>query len=603
MSRSTFSASTWLVLFLVASVHGRTVRADECPAAGDCLTVHPTPGCNDAACCSSTCAVDPTCCSIAWDSDCVTNANAFCSICGASGLGSCFLIQTNPKCDDAECCNIVCQLDPFCCSLRWDNTCVFYATALCDPGRPADCGDPLSGSCFVAHPAPACDDATCCEVVCAKDPSCCSQSWDAICVAFAAAACSSTCDAPCPAGSTLEGEVCGSHNNDVCLDPVPGSAAVTLVGSSGCGFLTFNPSAGLSRVDTDVWSVTVPDTDGDGIARVTLGLTSEPGTFAALVPAGTCGVPQSPLHVQAVSCSESVGQHCIPPGTWWIVCTTGTFPQRQAPQSVLCPGRSYTLRVEIDQNCGDPCRSTDPCLTPHDNPGCEDPECCAATCASDAFCCELEWDLACVSTAVTACGYAPPANDACSGAQALVPGEVLVVETGSATPDGAPFPNGCIPGNPTPGNDVWCKVGPLAQPGSVVISTCSPATLFDTVLIGYRGRCESLEAIACSDTAVCSVQGKAELTLDIACDEVLLVRVLGRQGNLGRASVLLSVPGAPPCPGACPADLDGNGAVDGADLGLLLSGWGIDATGDINADGTIDGADLGVLLSAWGPCR
>jgi hypothetical protein len=35
----------------------------------------------------------------------------------------------------------------------------------------------------------------------------------------------------------------------------------------------------------------------------------------------------------------------------------------------------------------------------------------------------------------------------------------------------------------------------------------------------------------------------------------------------------------------------------------LLSGWGIDATGDINADGTIDGADLGVLLSAWGPCR
>lgn len=55
-------------------------------------------------------------------------------------------------------------------------------------------------------------------------------------------------------------------------------------------------------------------------------------------------------------------------------------------------------------------------------------------------------------------------------------------------------------------------------------------------------------------------------------------------------------------PNPCPADLDGNGAVNGADLGLLLSSWGGSGTGDLNRDGTVNGADLGLLLSAWGPC-
>jgi hypothetical protein len=51
----------------------------------------------------------------------------------------------------------------------------------------------------------------------------------------------------------------------------------------------------------------------------------------------------------------------------------------------------------------------------------------------------------------------------------------------------------------------------------------------------------------------------------------------------------------------CPADLDGSGVVDGADLGLLLNAWGAGTT-DITGDGFVDGADLGRLLSSWGPC-
>lgn len=52
----------------------------------------------------------------------------------------------------------------------------------------------------------------------------------------------------------------------------------------------------------------------------------------------------------------------------------------------------------------------------------------------------------------------------------------------------------------------------------------------------------------------------------------------------------------------CPADLDGNGAVDGADLGMLLGNWGGAGTGDLDGNGIVNGADLGALLGAFGPC-
>jgi len=66
-----------------------------------------------------------------------------------------------------------------------------------------------------------------------------------------------------------------------------------------------------------------------------------------------------------------------------------------------------------------------------------------------------------------------------------------------------------------------------------------------------------------------------------------------------------AVPNAPPPP-ACPADLNGDHVVDGADLGILLGAWGPCAgspcPADLNSDGSVDGADLGLLLGAWGAC-
>jgi hypothetical protein len=56
---------------------------------------------------------------------------------------------------------------------------------------------------------------------------------------------------------------------------------------------------------------------------------------------------------------------------------------------------------------------------------------------------------------------------------------------------------------------------------------------------------------------------------------------------------------SPEGPERTDADLNDDGTVDGADLGLLLSAWDAAGPGDLNGDGVVDGADLGLLLAAW----
>jgi hypothetical protein len=63
---------------------------------------------------------------------------------------------------------------------------------------------------------------------------------------------------------------------------------------------------------------------------------------------------------------------------------------------------------------------------------------------------------------------------------------------------------------------------------------------------------------------------------------------------------------APDGPVCVRSDLNCDGTIDGADLGLLLLNWGdcepsaARCIGDINLDGAVNGADLGLLLLNWG---
>ena len=62
----------------------------------------------------------------------------------------------------------------------------------------------------------------------------------------------------------------------------------------------------------------------------------------------------------------------------------------------------------------------------------------------------------------------------------------------------------------------------------------------------------------------------------------------------------LLVPGKDDCEG----DFNGDGAVNGADFGSMLSAWGPckGCPEDLNNDGVVSGADVGAFLALWGPC-
>ena len=59
----------------------------------------------------------------------------------------------------------------------------------------------------------------------------------------------------------------------------------------------------------------------------------------------------------------------------------------------------------------------------------------------------------------------------------------------------------------------------------------------------------------------------------------------------------------------CPADITGDGAVDSADLTVVLADWGQCPQGgstgclaDFDGDAAVSGVDLHILLTSWGPC-
>lgn len=138
--------------------------------------------------------------------------------CGDDMAESCF-DGTNGTayCDNAACCELICDLDEFCCDEinggTWDDLCTATANLLCanpvlaDPMDPPSPTDPnrcstggLNGPCGLPHGNGGCSDGQCCFIVCGMDPTCCDETqggWDAMCVEMATDLCS-TVLAPVP---------------------------------------------------------------------------------------------------------------------------------------------------------------------------------------------------------------------------------------------------------------------------------------------------------------------------------------------------------------------------------------------------------------------
>jgi hypothetical protein len=92
----------------------------------------------------------------------------------------------------------------------------------------------------------------------------------------------------------------------------------------------------------------------------------------------------------------------------------------------------------------------------------------------------------------------------------------------------------------------------------------------------------------CSDACCCAyVGGLDPFCTTVRWDAICVAKAADCAANCSSAP--------------CPADLNLDGVVGGADLGFLLGAWN-GPDGDLNGDGTTSGADLGALLGAWGAC-
>jgi len=577
-------------LYAASAVHA------QCPTTSSCLSPHATPGCDSAACCTTVCAVDPLCCASDWDASCVGLANTSCiGYCGAAVSGSCYSAHANPACDNAACCAAVCTADPFCCDTQWDVTCAQFAGFTCQ-GTPGTCGV-TQASCFKAHAQGACDDVACCTAVCSVDPSCCAQSWDSICVTIATQTCVAGCAPAVEAGSVVEAEGCDERANDPCYAATGGTPQSVAINTQLRGTLGRPPSS-TNGLDVDVFRVTVPDPDGDGLARVTVEFSSSPQAWAALVPAGTC-VPMSAslLHLASNFCvvTTSAAQ-CIPAGTYSLVVAGGTYPAFGGSDITCIAGNAYTAKVVVAQNCT-PCTATAPsCYLPHDSAGCNTPACCTAVCANDAFCCEQVWDATCVELAINGCLTGPPSYDTCASAAAISVGSVTL-NTGRAQLE-LPQPSSCGAGA-TFTRDIWCTY--LSdRTGTMELRTCG--SWFDTVVAVYTGSCASPTQVACNDNVTgCPGVGSSKVTFTAQCGQRYLFRIGPKTGQGGDVAITLAAGQSNLCPN-CPEDLNNSGSVDSLDIAFLLNAWGT-AAADLNGDGTTSSPDMAVLLNAWGTCN
>ena len=241
----------------------------------------------------------------------------------------------------------------------------------CDDGN-TDAGDGCDASCQTEAAGPVCGDGT----------------VDA----------GETCDD----GNTVAGDGCGADClcegpcNNGCEAPdvvEDGETAFDTTGSTTDGPIVSTECDALNssnQIEADVWFCYTATCDGEVVASL-----CGSGYDTKMAVYEGCDCPTTPI----LGCSDDD-------------CSASGFDSRVAFQATT--GQSYMIRIggfasetglgTLNIRCGvDPCGSGGDCTTAHAGPGCDDAECCATTCAADAFCCDVEWDDFCAGEAQGLC--------------------------------------------------------------------------------------------------------------------------------------------------------------------------------------------------------
>lgn len=341
------------------------------PCSGGCLVPHPTPHCDDPACCEAVCRFEPFCCEVRWDSSCVLAARETCfGGCGQIVAGNCFTSHLTPGCSIGECCEDVCASEEFeyCCQIEWDADCATRAREVCASYLP-ECGDAGLGGCNVPHNKAACGDRTCCTAICALDPFCCSTEWDADCASrvYNTVGCENYqfgCGDAC-SGECCEPKLTPWCNDEACCD------AVCLIDIFCCTTQWDDFCASTARVNS-ACEVACPD------------------PLCGTPEAGQCCFPHDNANCNDQDCCDSV---CAIDATccetvWDQVCASIAVTE-----CAICDG---------GLSCGDPDAGS--CCNEHAEPYCSDQSCCLTVCTFDETCCDTAWDTVCVQLAQAFCG-------------------------------------------------------------------------------------------------------------------------------------------------------------------------------------------------------
>ena len=156
------------------------------------------------------------------------------------------------------------------------------------------------------------------------------------------------------------------------------------------------------------------------------------------------------------------------------------------------------------------------------------------------------------------------------------------------------------------GDGTFCEPGVCGEPSG---ACCIP----------FGGGCAVMTAIECSgakglyqgDGTVCEpdpcivTPTGACCVPEIPCTILTESECLAIKGTYqGDGSVCKDDTCAPACNPICPADINGDGVVDGIDLGILLAHWGdclgrVPCCSDLSGAGHVDGISLGILLANW----
>ena len=413
------------------------------------------------------------------------------------------------------------------------------------------CG--TGGNCYEAQafPSVGCANSTCCATVCAIDPTCCTQVWDMDCAALAIQECSG-CGAP------TAGPCNQAHAGGGCIDGT--CCAKVCAADPFCCDIEWDASC--------VKSAAVRCAPQCG----------EPG-------AGDCFTPHT-------------GHSCGNYGCCTGVCATDTYCCT-VEWDFIC-----VSEAKASPNCAGVCGApgTGSCDEVHAAPSCSNPECCEAVCAIRADCCAVSWDATCVAYAGERC-QAPYC-----GAPFLLPCEFQSDRPYCS--DAACCERVCAV-QPFCCQTSWDAL--CAQSATTLCPSCGGSGAGDCGTVHAGPYCNNLTCCAqtCAiDPACCAVewdQGCVDIATGMQCGDMLCRNVVCMLHDPNCCNftwdAACSALATRFCPGPCRADLDGNGVVNGSDLGILLNSWGIDDkkyVADQDYDGVVDGADLALVLGAWG---